>query len=149
MEETKFLTTTKVAEQLGVSLRRVQALIKDGRLPSMQIGREHLIKQSDVKLVQIRMGGRMPKKWKGLTPYVMHYIGSQYRVEFVGGLQQARGINESPKRYEPISVIVDIGGDEPKYFWKPEAVFGGISREEFQERAFKAVEVYLGFQDEE
>lgn len=67
MKENEFLTTTQVAEKLGVSLRRVQALIADGRLPSMQIGREHLIKESDVKLVENRTVGR-PKKEKPDVP---------------------------------------------------------------------------------
>ncbi len=55
------ITTKEAAEKLGVSMRRVTALIKDGRLPSQQIGREHLIKESDLELVQNRQAGR-PKK---------------------------------------------------------------------------------------
>ncbi len=55
------ITTKEAAEKLGVSMRRVTALIKDGRLPSQQVGREHLIKESDLELVQNRQAGR-PKK---------------------------------------------------------------------------------------
>lgn len=57
----EFLTTPEVAEQLGVSIRRVQQFINDGRLPSQQFGREHLIKESDLALVSERKVGR-PKK---------------------------------------------------------------------------------------
>ncbi len=57
----EFLTTPEVAEQLGVSIRRVQQFINDGRLPSQQFGREHLIKESDLALVSERKAGR-PKK---------------------------------------------------------------------------------------
>lgn len=55
------ITTREAAEVLGVSLRRVRALIEGGRLPSQQIGREHLIKKSDLELVRERKTGRPPK----------------------------------------------------------------------------------------
>lgn len=55
------ITTSEAAEILGVSLRRVRALIEDGRLPSQQIGREHLIIKSDLELVRERRTGRPPK----------------------------------------------------------------------------------------
>ena len=55
------LTTPEVAQKLGVSTRRVLALIKSGRLPSEQYGRDHLIKESDLKLVENRKVGRPPK----------------------------------------------------------------------------------------
>jgi len=52
------LTTPEVAVRLGVTTRRVLALIQSGRLPSQQFGRDHLIKESDVKLVEDRKTGR-------------------------------------------------------------------------------------------
>jgi excisionase family DNA binding protein len=61
MADDRLLTTPEVAEQLGVSVRRVQALIKAGRLPSQQFGRDHVIKESDVRLVEDRKPGRPPK----------------------------------------------------------------------------------------
>ena len=61
MSDETLLTTPQVAERLGVTVRRVQALIKDGRLPSQQFGRDHLIRESDLKLVQNRKPGR-PRK---------------------------------------------------------------------------------------
>lgn len=57
----KMLTTKEVAERLEVSQARVRALIKAGRLPSQQFGRDHLIKESDIKLVENRKVGRPPK----------------------------------------------------------------------------------------
>jgi excisionase family DNA binding protein len=60
MTEERLLTTPEVAERLGVSVRRVQALIKSGRLPSQQFGRDHVIKESDLKLVEDRKPGRPP-----------------------------------------------------------------------------------------
>lgn len=59
------LTTSEVAARLKVSLRRVRQLIEEGRLPSEQFGRDHLIKESDLKLVENRKVGRPPKAKAG------------------------------------------------------------------------------------
>jgi excisionase family DNA binding protein len=55
------LTTKDVAERLGVTVKRVQALIRGGRLPAEKMGRDYLIKERDVKLVEDRKPGR-PRK---------------------------------------------------------------------------------------
>ena len=62
MKDEVMLTTNEVAERLNVSMRRVRALIEAGRLPSMQFGRDHLIKESDLKLVAERKPGRPVKQ---------------------------------------------------------------------------------------
>lgn len=62
VENLNLITTKEAAEKLGVSMRRITALIQKGRLPSTQIGREHLIKKSDLELVRERKTGR-PTKW--------------------------------------------------------------------------------------
>jgi excisionase family DNA binding protein len=56
-----YLTTKEVAEKLGVTLRRVQAMIESGRLPAQKFGRDYMIKPQDLKLVENRKVGR-PKK---------------------------------------------------------------------------------------
>lgn len=61
VENLNLITTKEAANRLNVSMRRVTALITEGRLPSTQIGREHLIKESDLELVKDRKVGR-PKK---------------------------------------------------------------------------------------
>lgn len=61
MEKKLLLTTPEVAERLGVSARRVLALIESGRLPSQQFGRDHVVKDSDLHLVEDRKVGRPPK----------------------------------------------------------------------------------------
>jgi excisionase family DNA binding protein len=61
MTNERMLTTREVATQLNVTLRRVRQLIEEGRLPSQQFGRDHLIKEGDVKLVEDRKRGRPPK----------------------------------------------------------------------------------------
>ena len=55
------LTTKQVAERLGVSVRRVHALIQDQRLPAEKLGRDYVIKETDLKLVADRPTGR-PRK---------------------------------------------------------------------------------------
>lgn len=54
----KFLTTNEVAERLGVTVARVQKLIWDGRLPASKIGRDYIIQEEDLKLVEDRKPGR-------------------------------------------------------------------------------------------
>lgn len=56
-----FLTTKQVAERLGVTVQRVHGLIKAGRLPAEKMGRDYLIREEDLKLVQNRKPGR-PRK---------------------------------------------------------------------------------------
>jgi excisionase family DNA binding protein len=62
MKEETLLTTPQVAVRLGVTVRRVLALIEAGRLPSQQYGRDHLVKESDLRLVEDRKPGRPPTK---------------------------------------------------------------------------------------
>jgi excisionase family DNA binding protein len=59
----EFLTTKQAAERLGITPRRVQALIEAGRLPAQKFGRDYQIKEADLKLVKDRKVGR-PKKEK-------------------------------------------------------------------------------------
>ena len=56
----KLLTTSEVAERLGVHRSRVHALIKSGRIPAHKYGVVWLIKESDVHYER-RKAGR-PKK---------------------------------------------------------------------------------------
>ena len=61
------ITTPTAAKRLKISTRRVQQLIKSKRLPSVQFGREHFIKVSDLELVKERPTGR-PKKTTAKAP---------------------------------------------------------------------------------
>lgn len=58
------LTTKEVSEKLKVSVRRVHALIQDGRLPAQKFGRDYLIDEKDLKLVENRKPGRPRKSEK-------------------------------------------------------------------------------------
>jgi excisionase family DNA binding protein len=55
------LTSAQAAERLGISVRRVQQLVKDGRLPAELFGGSLMIKEEDLKLVENRKVGR-PRK---------------------------------------------------------------------------------------
>lgn len=59
-----YITTKEASEKLGISVRRVIALIHSGDLPSERIGRSHVIKESDLELVKNRKPGRP----KGFSP---------------------------------------------------------------------------------
>ena len=58
----KLLSTPQVAERLGVTVARVQALIWAGRLPAQKVGRDYVIQEEDLKLVKDRKPGRPPLK---------------------------------------------------------------------------------------
>ncbi len=55
------ITTQEAADLLGVSARRVRALIQSGRLPATKYGRDYLINNYDLAAVQYRSPGR-PRK---------------------------------------------------------------------------------------
>ncbi len=55
------MTTKDAAERLEVSVRRVHQFIEEGRLPAEKMGRDFLIKEEDLKLVEDRKTGRPPK----------------------------------------------------------------------------------------
>ena len=52
------LTTKEAAGRLGVSVRRVQALIAAGRLPAQKIGRDWIIPEHALLAVAERKPGR-------------------------------------------------------------------------------------------
>jgi excisionase family DNA binding protein len=52
------LTTNEVAARLGVTVKRVQAMIRGGRLPAEKMGRDYFINEADLKLVEDRKPGR-------------------------------------------------------------------------------------------
>ena len=58
----EYLTTKEVAEKLGVKMRMVQLLIKNGRLPAVKFGRDYMVREKDLKLVEDRKVGRPKKK---------------------------------------------------------------------------------------
>jgi len=59
------LTTTQAAEKLGVTPGRVRQMVADKVLPVIRIGRDNLIRASDLKLVEDRKPGRPPKAKAG------------------------------------------------------------------------------------
>jgi excisionase family DNA binding protein len=52
------ITTKEAAARLGISAKRVQALVKAGRLPAKLFGGVYMIEAADLKLVKNRKTGR-------------------------------------------------------------------------------------------
>lgn len=52
------LTTTQAAKFLSVSVRRVQAMVKAGRLPATRLGRDWGIQEADLVKIGPRKSGR-------------------------------------------------------------------------------------------
>ena len=88
--EDKMLTTTEAATRLGISGERVRQLIKTGRLPSQQFGRDHLIKASDLKLVADRKPGRpsKPTPANGVKPKAAKKAGEMPGPELKARLRK-------------------------------------------------------------
>ena len=55
------ISTNEAAERLGISRRRIVALILDGRLTAQKVGRDYVIDEKDLKLVEDRKPGRPSK----------------------------------------------------------------------------------------
>ena len=61
----KLLNTSQAAEVLGVSERRVRALITEGKLEAQKIGRDYAIEESALRSVTVYgKAGRPPKSAK-------------------------------------------------------------------------------------
>lgn len=58
---TNLITVAKAAALLGVTPRRVQALISLGRLKALRLGRDYLIDPHDLQILERRPPGR-PRK---------------------------------------------------------------------------------------
>ncbi len=57
-----FISTKAASEKLGLSIRRVQALITSGRLPAEKIGNSYVVREQNLKLVEDRPTGRPAKQ---------------------------------------------------------------------------------------
>jgi excisionase family DNA binding protein len=55
------LTTAEAAAELGKSIRHIQWLITEGKLPAEKVGRDYFIKSDDLRLVRGLKRGRPPK----------------------------------------------------------------------------------------
>ncbi len=58
------ISSKEAAEKLGLSIRRVQALITSGRLPAQKIGNSYVVSEKDLELVKERNPGRPTKSSK-------------------------------------------------------------------------------------
>jgi excisionase family DNA binding protein len=60
----KLLTTKEAAEKLGVSVRRIRALITEGKLKAHQLNREYAIEEKDLENVTTYGKSGRPKRSK-------------------------------------------------------------------------------------
>ena len=58
MSDAPLLSTRDAATRLGITPRRVVALIRAGRLPALRVGRAWVIREADLELVKDRRPGR-------------------------------------------------------------------------------------------
>lgn len=58
------ITTKEAAERLGITQRRINALIKSGKLPAQIFGGSWMIEEKDLALVAERKPGRPPSAEK-------------------------------------------------------------------------------------
>lgn len=58
------LTTLEAAEKLGITPRRVRALIKAEKLPAQKFGTSYMINEKDLAKVMVRRTGRPKKEGK-------------------------------------------------------------------------------------
>ena len=58
----KLLTTNEAAEKVGISSRRIVALIQAKKLPAEKMGRDYFIKERDLKLIENSKAGRPSKQ---------------------------------------------------------------------------------------
>lgn len=61
MSKEKLLTTSEVAEILGVTRWRINKMIQNKRLKAELFGKFYLVKESDLEEVKDRKTGRPPK----------------------------------------------------------------------------------------
>jgi excisionase family DNA binding protein len=58
----KLLTTNQAAKELKVTAIRIRAMIRDGRLKAEKMGRDYVIRESDLDTVRDRKPGRPAAK---------------------------------------------------------------------------------------
>jgi excisionase family DNA binding protein len=62
------LTTRQAAKRLGVTDSRIRHLVLEGRLPAEKFGRDLVIREHDLRLVEDRKVGRPPKQAQAVMP---------------------------------------------------------------------------------
>lgn len=63
----KVLSTNEAAARLKVTVQRVHQLIKQDLLPAQKVGRDYIINEDDLKLVEDRPKVGRPRKAKAET----------------------------------------------------------------------------------
>lgn len=93
----RLIGTKEAAKRLGVSIRRVQALITAGRLPAEKIGNSFAIKETDLKLLNGRKNGRSSQSRNVRTQEEGNNIAAKY-IDCLNGLPSDLSTNPTRKR---------------------------------------------------
>jgi excisionase family DNA binding protein len=67
------ISTKEAADRLGLSVRRVQAMVKAGKLPGQKFGNAYMINEENLALVEDRKPGR-PKRLRPKTEQLFVFI---------------------------------------------------------------------------
>jgi len=73
------ITTKSAAAELGISVRRIQALISAGRLRAKRVGRDYLISPRALDAVRVRLPGRPGWQKRGVIKGVIN-DGGKHKV---------------------------------------------------------------------
>ena len=103
--ETKLLSTSQAAEILGVDDSRVRQLILSGKLPSMQIGRAHLIKEADLSLVKTYGKAGRPKKEpeEEIAPGVKKWKAEQQALPVIAPTTKTRTTRTAAQKTKAVA----------------------------------------------
>jgi excisionase family DNA binding protein len=80
MGNDEFLSTSQVAERLGVSRQRALELITSGRLAAQKVGNSYIVRASDLESLELLKPGRPPK-----TPKVLQTEKASRKATKKGG----------------------------------------------------------------
>jgi excisionase family DNA binding protein len=106
----KMFSTADAAERLGVTVARVQALIWEGRLPAQMVGRDYIIQEEDLKLVENRQAGRPSAQlYREYWPPFKERL--EGRESFMKLLRQRRGLRELPQPLRERYYKMGLRGD--------------------------------------
>lgn len=99
-----FISTKVASEKLGLSIRRVQALITSGRLPAEKIGNSYVVREQNLKLVEDRPTGRPSKQAQSKNgekkPFKTVFdIEAELAVSLAGSLDSGLGDLSTNKKY--------------------------------------------------
>ena len=101
------LNTTEAAQRLGVSARRVLALIEEGKLKAQKVGRDYAIEADALEGVKVYgKAGRPPKVKSGKTAHVPADQNVKTTKEAILKLSAKKGAEERRRRNDTVNGLL-------------------------------------------